>query len=93
MVSVPMETMKALLIFNWRESMFTITKHQVENTFQGRVSVQGVKSLGGHFACLCRVFEFHEVKFFFVIIFEKENGNTFYSERKVFKKSKIAQIY
>ena len=43
-----------------------------------RVSVQGVKSLGGHFACLCRGFEFYEVKnFFFVFIFQKENGNTF----------------
>ena len=43
-----------------------------------RVSVQGVKSLGGHFACLCRGFEFYEVKkFFFVNIFQKENGNTF----------------
>jgi hypothetical protein len=43
-----------------------------------RVSVQGVKSLGGHFACLCRGFEFYEVKFFFlVIIFQKEDGNTF----------------
>jgi hypothetical protein len=27
-----------------------------------RVSVQGVKSLGGHFACLCQGFEFYEVK-------------------------------
>ena len=27
-----------------------------------RVSVQGVKLLGGHFACLCRGFEFYEVK-------------------------------
>ena len=27
-----------------------------------RVSVQGVKSLGGHFACLCRGFDFYEVK-------------------------------
>ena len=27
-----------------------------------RVSVQGVKSLDGHFACLCRGFEFYEVK-------------------------------
>ena len=27
-----------------------------------RVGVQGVKSLGGHFACLCRGFEFYEVK-------------------------------
>ena len=43
----------------------------------GRVSVQGVKSLGGHFACLCRGFEFYEVKKKFVIIFQKENGNAF----------------
>ena len=27
-----------------------------------RVSVQGVKSLGGHFACFCRGFEIYEVK-------------------------------
>ena len=26
-----------------------------------RVSFQGVKSLGGHFACLCRGFEFYDV--------------------------------
>ena len=42
-----------------------------------RVSVQGVKSLGGHFACLCRGFEFYEVKRKIVIIFQKENGKTF----------------
>ena len=42
-----------------------------------RVSVQGVKSLGGHFACLCRGFDFFEVKKEnFIIIFQKENGNT-----------------
>ena len=41
-----------------------------------RLSVQGVKSLGGHFACLCRWFEFYEVKKN-VIIFQKEKGNTF----------------
>ena len=47
-------------------------------TGRTRVSVQGVKSLGGHFACLCRGFEFYEVKKeIFVIIFKKENGNTF----------------
>ena len=40
-----------------------------------RVSVEGVKSLGGHFACLCRGFDFYEVKKY--IIFEKEKGNTF----------------
>ena len=27
-----------------------------------RDSVQGVKSLGSHFACLCRGFDFYEVK-------------------------------
>ena len=41
-----------------------------------RVSVQGVESLGGHFACLCRGFDFYEVKKS-VIIFQKEKGNTF----------------
>ena len=40
-----------------------------------RVSVQGVKSLDGHFAFLCRGFDFYEVKKN-VIIFQKENGNT-----------------
>ena len=39
------------------------------NVQANRVTVQGVKSLGGHFVCLCRGFEFYEVK--------KENGNTF----------------
>jgi hypothetical protein len=44
----------------------------------GRVSVLGVKSLGVHFACLCRGFEFYEVKKEkIVIIFQKDNGNTF----------------
>ena len=27
-------------------------------TIEGRVSFQGVKSLSGHFACLCRGFDF-----------------------------------
>ena len=41
-----------------------------------RVSVQGVKSLGGHFACLCRGFDFYEVrkKYYYS---EKEMGNDF----------------
>ena len=30
-----------------------------------------------HFACLCRRFEFYEVQKKIVIIFQKENGNTF----------------
>ena len=42
-----------------------------------RVGVQGVKSLGGHFTCLCRGFKFYEVKEKHIIIFKKEYGNTF----------------
>ena len=41
-----------------------------------RVSVQGVESLGGHFATLCREFDFYEVKKN-IIIFQKEKGNNF----------------
>ena len=37
-----------------------------------RVSVQGVKSLGGHFVCLCRGFEYYEVEFFFLLLFLKK---------------------
>ena len=40
-----------------------------------KVSVQGVQSLGGHFACLCWGFDFYTVKKT-IIIFQKENGNT-----------------
>ena len=36
------------------------------------VSVQGVKSLGGHFACLCRGFEFYEVKKKILLLFFKK---------------------
>jgi hypothetical protein len=54
-----------------------IKKHQV------RVSVQGV---GGHFACLCRWFDFYEVKKILLLFFKKkmEILNTFnhnYSEK------------
>ena len=53
-------------------------KLAVKTTCFTRVSVQGFKSLGGHFACLCRGFVFFEVKRKKnVIIFQKENGNTF----------------
>ena len=49
------------------------TSHTIASHFKGtptkkksidepRVSIQGVKSLGGHFACLCRGVEFYEVK-------------------------------
>ena len=39
-----------------------------------RFSIRGVKSLGSHFACLCRGFDFYEVKK--KCIFQKEDGNT-----------------
>ena len=61
------------------------------------VNVQGVKSLGGRFASLCRGSEFYEVNFFFVIFFQKENGNTFtfliIFIVKSLQKEQIAQIY
>ena len=37
-----------------------------------RVSVQGVKSLSGHFACLCRRFEFYEVNKKKLLLFFKK---------------------
>ena len=40
-----------------------------------RVSIREVKSLGGHFVCLCRGFDFYEVKKKYCI-FQKENGNS-----------------
>ena len=47
-------------------------------TQQTRVSVQGIKSLGDHFACLCRGFEFYEVKEI-VINFPKRKWKYFYT--------------
>ena len=32
--------------------------HKTHEKQKGRVSVQGVKSLGGHFACLCQILKF-----------------------------------
>ena len=53
--------------------MFNLSYKQ--NSVKSRVSVQGVKSLGGHFACLCREFDFYEAKKYYY--FKKEKGNTF----------------
>ena len=39
---------------------------------QSRVSVQGVKSLGDHFACLCRGVDFNEVKKLLLLFFKKK---------------------
>ena len=48
---------------------------KLQNIDVHRVSVQGVKSLGGHFACLCWGFEFYENEKHFYIF------NNFYSEK------------
>ena len=69
------------------------TNFNVGPTRPTRVSVRGVKSLGGHFACLCRGFDFYEVK---KNLFQKENGNTFtlliIIIVKSLQKEQIAQI-
>jgi hypothetical protein len=44
-----------------------------------RVSVQGVKSLGGHFACLCQEFDFYEVNKKIYYYFSKRKGKYFYT--------------
>ena len=51
-----------------------------------RFSVKGVKSLRGHFACLCRGFEFYEVKKRLLLFFKKKmeillHFLSFYSEK------------
>ena len=45
---------------------------QLEVRGHSRVSVQGVKSLGGDFACLCRGFDFYEVKQKLLLFFKKK---------------------
>ena len=45
---------------------------------QNRVSVQGVKSLGGHFACLCPGFKFSEVNKK-MLYFSKRKWKYFYT--------------
>ena len=42
-----------------------------ESLSEARVSVKGIKSLGSHFACLCRGFEFYEVKKKLLLFFKK----------------------
>ena len=49
-----------------------MTSKPVVGRVSVRVSVQGVKSLGGHFACLCRGFEFYEVKKKMLLFFKKK---------------------
>ena len=55
---------RALLFVRAKGSCSTddVDSSSPENRGSIRVSVSGVKSLGGHFACLCQGFEFYEVK-------------------------------
>ena len=66
---------------DWRKNNWVLCKlENAQSTylnnlsrFRTRVSVQGVKSFDGHFACLCGEFGFYEVK----KKFQKDKGNTF----------------
>merc|ERR1712051_159695 len=51
-----------LSYFNGLETVIKRLKSEEESSSSLRVSVQGVKSLGSHFACLCQEFDFYEVK-------------------------------
>ena len=42
--------------------LYVLFEFSLIHTVQCRVSVRGVKSLGGHFVYLCRGFHFYEVK-------------------------------
>ena len=60
---------------------------------KGRVSVQGVKSLGGHFAYLCREFDSYEVKKYYYFSIRKGKYfyifNHFYSEKSSKRAKKL----
>ena len=58
--------------FKYYEKEERNKKENRKSCVDSRVSVQGVKSLGGHFACLCRGFEFYEVKKKKLLLFFKK---------------------
>ena len=72
--------MPGFISLNWElDSNFQFGNHTVKFWKDG-VSVQGVKSLGGHFAFLCRGFDFYEVNtFFYYYYFKKRKGKYFYT--------------
>ena len=59
-------------ILNKFYPMWNLLTFFLQKRCQTRVSVQGVKSLGGHFACLCQGFEFYEVKKKILLLFFKK---------------------
>ena len=56
-----------------------------EKSFGSRVSVQGVVSLGGHFATLCRELDFYEVKKMYYY-YSKRKGKYFYTFNHFYSK-------
>ena len=75
--SLAIREMRVLLISKTGRFLNPPTESNTYIIFEwslSRVSVQGVKSLGGHFACLCRGFEFYEVK--------KKKNCYYFSKRK-----------
>ena len=70
--------LESIFLRGWYKTLWSLRNLLVFILIVVKVSVQGVKSLGSHFACLCHVFEFYEVKKeFFFVLFLKKNGNTF----------------
>ena len=67
---------KCFVVHIWKFEILQITWKKWNRL---RVSVQGVKSFGSHFACLCRGFEFYEVKKMFCYYFSKRKWKCFYT--------------
>ena len=65
------------IFFSWHSNKSSIYcigdfKTAAEERLWPRVSVQGVKSHGGHFASLCREFDFYEVEKNILLFFKKK---------------------
>ena len=63
----------------WTSNKLDTIQYFCASWARNRVSVQGVKSLGGHFACLCRGFDFYEVKKKNIYYFSKRKWKYFYT--------------
>ena len=77
-------------IYGWRSYLNFFVEFLTNHDESCRVSVQGVKSLCCHFACLCRGFDFYEVKKTYYY-FSKRKGKHFYTFNHFY--TEIAQIY
>ena len=56
------------------------------------VSKAGVESLGGHFASLCRGFDFNEVIFFYYYYFSKRKEKYFYTFNHFFSEKSSKRL-